>query len=143
MVFLDDINEGKKVKVAFYFNASEGDTLEIKIGISAVDEEGARKNLNQEIGDKTFEQVKTEAQNTWEQQLEKIVIESDNDNYKTNFYSALYHTMIAPNLYQDVDGRYRGMDLKVHQTKNFDYYTVFSLWDTFRAGICPLITQIV
>lgn len=141
MVFLDDFNEGKKVKVAFDFDASEGDTLEIKIGISAVDEEGARKNLNQEIGDKTFEQVKTEAQNTWEQQLEKIVIESDNDNYKTNFYSALYHTMIVPNLYQDVDGRYRGMDLKVHQTKNFDYYTVFSLWDTFRAAH-PLYTII-
>ena len=139
--FMGDVNNGKKVKVAFEFDASEGNTLEVKIGISAVDEDGARKNRRKEIENKIFEEIKTEAQNTWETQLEKIVIESNNSDYKTNFYSALYHTMIAPNLYQDVDGRYRGMDLKVHQTKDYDYYTVFSLWDTFRAAH-PLYTII-
>lgn len=139
--FMGDINNGKKVKVAFEFDASEGNTLEVKIGISAVDEEGARKNRRKEIENKIFEEIKTEAQNTWETQLEKIVIESNNSDYKINFYSALYHTMIAPNLYQDVDGRYRGMDLKVHQTKDYNYYTVFSLWDTFRAAH-PLYTII-
>ncbi len=113
----------------------------VSIGISAVDEEGALKNLNEEIGSKSFEQLKQEANDTWEKQLEKIVIESNNEDYKTNFYSALYHTMIAPNLYQDVDGRYRGMDLEIHQTNAFDYYTVFSLWDTYRAAH-PLYTII-
>ena len=141
MMFLNDNNEGENVKAAFEFDATSGNILEIKIGISAVDEEGARKNLRKEIENKTFEDIKTEAQNTWEKQLEKIVIESGNLNYKTIFYSALYHTMIAPNLYQDVDGRYRGMDLKIHQNKDFDYYTVFSLWDTYRAAH-PLYTII-
>jgi len=98
-------------------------------------------NLKEEIGAKTFNQVKMEAQNDWEQQLGKIVVESDNTDYKTNFYTSLYHTMLAPNLYQDVDGRYRGMDLDIHQTTAFDYYTVFSLWDTYRAAH-PLYTII-
>ncbi|MEQ6124880.1 GH92 family glycosyl hydrolase [Pseudotenacibaculum sp. MALMAid0570] len=111
----------------------------VKIGISPVDEEGAKKNLKAEIGDKSFDQVKKIAQEEWESQLEKIVIESTNNDYKTNFYTSMYHSMIAPNLYQDVDGKYRGMDLKVHETENFDYYTVFSLWDTYRAAH-PLYT---
>ncbi len=141
MVFLNDNNQGKKVKAAFEFDASIGDVLEIKIGISAVDEEGARKNLRTEIENKTFETIKSEAEKIWETQLEKIVIEGSDMDNKINFYSALYHTMIAPNLYQDVDGRYRGMDLKVHQNNDFEYYTVFSLWDTFR-GAHPLYTII-
>tara|TARA_R110002012_G_scaffold291564_1_gene486082 strand:+ start:94841 stop:97771 length:2931 start_codon:yes stop_codon:yes gene_type:complete len=141
MTFLNDTGEGKQVKVAFEFDAAESQSLEIKIGISAVDEAGAKQNLQKEIGEKTFDQVKTEAQKIWETQLEKIVIESDNADYKTNFYTSMYHTMIAPNLYQDVDGRYRGMDLEIHQTTDFDYYTVFSLWDTYRAAH-PLYTII-
>ncbi|MBT6704856.1 MAG: glycoside hydrolase family 92 protein [Flavobacteriaceae bacterium] len=128
-------------KTALTFNNPNNELVYIKIGISAVDEEGARKNLEEEIADKSFEDIKKEAQDTWEQQLEKIVIESSNSDYKTNFYTSLYHTMIAPNLYQDVDGRYRGMDLEIHTTKDFDYYTVFSLWDTYRATH-PLYTII-
>ncbi|WP_296315833.1 GH92 family glycosyl hydrolase [Winogradskyella sp. UBA3174] len=112
----------------------------VKVGISAVDEAGARKNLEGEIGDQSFEQVKKIAQDFWEKQLEKIVIESNDIDKKTNFYSALYHTMLAPNRYQDVDGRYRGMDLEIHNA-DFDYYTVFSLWDTYRAAH-PLYTII-
>ena len=131
----------KNKKAAFQFNNPKNEPVYVKIGISAVDEEGARKNLEAEIGEKTFDQVKEKAQSTWEKQLEKIVVESSNIDYKTNFYTALYHTMIAPNLYQDVDGRYRGMDLKIHETKNFEYYTVFSLWDTYRAAH-PLYTII-
>jgi len=141
MTFLNDVNEGKKVKVAFEFDPSESNILEIKVGISPVDEEGARKNRREELDGKSFGQVKNEAQNIWEQKLEKIVVESDNDDYKTNFYTSMYHVSIAPNLYQDVDGRYRGMDLKIHETKDFDYYTVFSLWDTYRAAH-PLYTII-
>lgn len=141
MTFLNDKGEGKNVKAAFEFDNSESSTLEIKIGISPVDEEGARKNYRAEIENKSFDQIKTEAQESWETQLEKIIVESNNKDYLTNFYTSLYHTMIAPNLYQDVDGRYRGMDLKVHQNTNFEYYTVFSLWDTYRATH-PLYTII-
>ncbi|MCK0178613.1 GH92 family glycosyl hydrolase [Flavobacteriaceae bacterium S0862] len=141
MTFLNDVNEGKKVKVAFEFDSSESNILEIKVGISPVDEEGASKNRREELNGKSFDDIKKEAQNTWEKQLEKIVVESDNDDYKTNFYTSMYHVSIAPNLYQDVDDRYRGMDLEIHETKEFDYYTVFSLWDTYRAAH-PLYTII-
>lgn len=131
----------KNKKAVFQFDNPKNEPVYVKIGISPVDEEGAKLNMQTEIGDKTFDQIKEEAQNVWEKQLEKIVVESDNKEYKTNFYTAMYHAMIAPNIYQDVDGRYRGMDLKVHETKKFDYYTVFSLWDTYRAAH-PLYTII-
>jgi len=133
----DPIHENK---VVFQFENPENNPVYIQVGISAVDTEGAKKNLDAEIGDKTFETIKDEAEKIWEKQLEKIVIESDSEANKVNFYTSLYHTMIAPNLYQDIDGRYRGMDLEIHQA-NFNYYTVFSLWDTYRAAH-PLYTII-
>ncbi|MBC2843527.1 GH92 family glycosyl hydrolase [Winogradskyella flava] len=127
-------------KAVLLFDNPNNEPLYVKTGISAVDEHGAKENMTAEIGNKDFETVKKEAQKYWENQLEKIVIESDDLDRKTNFYTALYHTMIAPNRYQDVDGRYRGMDLEIHQA-DFDYYTVFSLWDTYRAAH-PLYTII-
>lgn len=128
-------------KAVFQFDNPKNEPIYVKIGISAVDEEGAKRNMETEIGTKTFDEVKEIAQSTWEKQLEKIVIEDNNPDHKTIFYTALYHTMIAPNLYQDVDGRYRGMDMKIHKTDAFKYYTVFSLWDTYRAAH-PLYTLI-
>ena len=139
VVFLDGQTEGTKVKAAFIFDESQSDQIEVRIGISAVDEKGALANRVAEIGQKSFETVKAEANQKWNQQLQKITIEAEDQDTKVNFYTAMYHTMIAPNLYQDVDGQYRGMDLKVHQTDEFDYYTVFSLWDTYRATH-PLFT---
>mgnify|MGYP002712950771 CR=1 FL=1 len=141
VVYLSDKTEGKQVKAAFVFDEETSNTIEVKVGISAVDETGAEINLKQEIGNKTFEQIKTNAHEIWKKQLEKIVVESTNNDYKSIFYTCLYHTMIVPNLYQDVDGRYRGMDLNIHKTTDFDYYTVFSLWDTYRATH-PLYTII-
>ncbi|MDX6746304.1 GH92 family glycosyl hydrolase [Polaribacter sp. PL03] len=128
-------------KIALNFINPNNEPVILKVGISAVDIEGAKKNLDKEIGKYTFEQVKKIAEDFWENQLEKIVLEDDNKDNKTNFYTSMYHVSIAPNLYQDVDGRYRGMDLKIHETKDFDYYTVFSLWDTYRAAH-PLYTII-
>ena len=128
-------------KTAMSIHNPKNEHVYVKIGISAVDIEGAKKNLYKEIGDKTFNEVKKAAQETWENQLEKIVIEDKNKDNKVNFYTAMYHAMIAPNLYQDVDSRYRGMDLEIHKTNDFDYYTVFSLWDTYRAAH-PLYTII-
>ncbi len=126
---------------AFEFDEREGEILEVKVGISAVDEQGARENMEAEIGNKSFDEVRAEIQEKWERQLEKVVVESEDQDQKTVFYTSLYHTMLAPNLYQDIDGRYRGMDLKIHKTTDFSYYTVFSLWDTYRATH-PLYTII-
>ena len=127
-------------KAVLVFDNPNNEPIIVKTGISAVNEIGALKNLVAEIDTKDFETVKKEAQKYWELQLDKIVIESDDTDKKTNFYSALYHTMLAPNRYQDVDGQYRGMDLGIHQA-DFDYYSVFSLWDTYRATH-PLYTII-
>ncbi|MEM6517191.1 MAG: GH92 family glycosyl hydrolase, partial [Bacteroidota bacterium] len=129
------------LKAALSVNNPKNEPVYIKVGISAVDIEGAKANMISEIGNKDFETLKKETQAEWEKHLEKIVIEDKDQDNKINFYSALYHTMLAPNLYQDVDGRYRGMDLNIHKTENFDYYTVFSLWDTYRAAH-PLYTII-
>ena len=134
-------NHKKAQRVGLKLNNPKNETVYVKVAISSVDEEGARKNFEAEVANKNFETIKKETQAEWESQLSKIVIEGNNINNKTNFYSALYHTMLAPNLYQDVDGRYRGMDLKIHETKDFSYYSVFSLWDTFRAAH-PLYTII-
>jgi predicted alpha-1,2-mannosidase len=128
-------------QMAFIFDNPNNDPIIVSVGISAVDEGGAFKNLREEIGSDDFSRIKNRANRMWENQLSKIIIESPNDEYKTTFYSALYHTMLAPNLYHDVDKRYRGIDMKIHQNKNFDYYTVFSLWDTYRAAH-PLYTII-
>ena len=128
-------------KIALKFINPNNDPVIIKIGISAVDIEGAKKNLKGEIGNQTFEHVKRTAQDFWEMQLEKIVVEDSNDDYKVNFYTSMYHVASAPNLYQDVDGRYRGMDNEIHRSVGFDYYTVFSTWDTYRAAH-PLYTII-
>ncbi|WP_411766789.1 GH92 family glycosyl hydrolase [Winogradskyella sp. A3E31] len=134
-------SDDNPLKAALSINNPNNEDVIVKVGISPVDIEGAKRNMETEIGNKDFETVKKEVQEEWESQLEKIVIESNDLDKKTNFYSALYHTMIAPNLYQDVDGRYRGMDLEIHETQDFDYYTVFSLWDTYRAAH-PLYTII-
>ncbi|ARN70955.1 glycosyl hydrolase family 92 [Nonlabens tegetincola] len=127
--------------MALEFDNPNNEPITIKIGISPVDEAGARRNLETEIGDKSFDEIRQLANETWEKELSKIVVEDDNENNLTNFYTSLYHTMIAPNLYQDVDGRYRGMDLEIHQSNEFNYYTVFSMWDTYRAAH-PLYTII-
>ena len=125
-------------KAAFVFEVEEDENIGVKVGISAVSIEGARNNLEIELSD--FAKLKTNAEEAWTKALSKIEIESDDKDKKTIFYSALYHTMIAPNLFSDADGKYRGMDLQVHESEH-EVYTVFSLWDTFRATH-PLYTII-
>ncbi len=144
--------KGTNVKGYVKFDANvEGEENEIimaKVGISAVSIEGARKNLQEEMphssrGSKDWivDFSKEETQADWLQQLNKIQIEGGTEDQKTIFYTALYHTMIAPNLFTDVDGKYRGMDNQIHTAEGFDRYTVFSLWDTYRAAN-PLYTLI-
>ena len=126
------------VNAQFNFENSEQELL-VKVGISSVSMEGAQKNLEQEIPDWNFETVRNAAKKTWEKELQKVDVEGGTNDQKTIFYTALYHSFLAPNLFMDVDGQYRGTDLKVHQAKGFDNYTIFSLWDTFR-GTHPLYT---
>lgn len=121
--------EGMKAAVSF----GEGDSLKVKVAISAVGEQGAKANLEAELQHWNFEQAKGETKAAWEKQLNKIVVEGGDDAQKEVFYTALYHTMIAPNLYQDADGQFRSTDLQVHQDEGFTNYTVFSLWDTYRS----------
>ncbi len=131
--------KGKNVKGFVRFNTSENEEVLVKVGISAVSIEGAKKNLLAEIPDWDFNKTKNEASNLWEKSLGKIKVDGGTVDQKTVFYTALYHTMIHPNIFMDIDGKYRCMDNKIHQTKDFNYYTVYSLWDTYRA-LHPLFT---
>jgi predicted alpha-1,2-mannosidase len=109
------------------------------MGVSTVSSENALENLIFEIPHWNFEKVKKEAENKWNQELSKIAITTDDLKKKRVFYTAMYHTMIAPNLYQDVNGEYRGTDKVVYKDTSFTNYTLFSLWDTYRAAH-PLYT---
>ena len=129
-------------KVLLHFNTKAGEEVYVKVGISAVDIDGARKNVEAEIPEWDFNGVRKAARASWNDYLAKIDIDTDNKDQKTMFYTALYHTGMQPNLFTDVDGRYLGMDMKAHQgSVNEPMYTVFSLWDTFRA-YHPLMTII-
>ncbi|MBQ48397.1 MAG: hypothetical protein CMP10_13335, partial [Zetaproteobacteria bacterium] len=108
--------------------------LKVKIGISAVDTDGACRNLSSEIAGWDLEQVRTKTENEWQTWLGRVAIEDPNEDRKRIYYTGLYHTLLAPNIYMDVDGRYRGMDYKVRQgSLEQPYYTIYSLWDTYRA----------
>ena len=122
------------------FNTAEGEQLLVKIGISPVSTDGARMNLDTEIRGWNFDKVRRDAREAWNKALSKIRIEADGD-IPTIFYTALYHCMIAPSIYNDVDGSYRGSDDKIYEKADFDNYTTFSLWDTYRAEM-PLLSII-
>lgn len=161
------------------FQEDRGEELLIKVAISYVSIEGARKNLEAELLHWDFDKVRADAKAAWNKELSKIEVSGGTDDQTSIFYTALYHTMIHPSLFNDVDGRYKGHDGKIHQlpgygvssptvredalqksaheqgrnryaTKNppanaggsdTEHYTVFSLWDTFRATH-PLYTII-
>lgn len=120
---------------------SDKEPLLIKTGFSFVSIAGAKMNLEAEINHWNFDKQKDLAREIWNKAFSKIEVESIDEDKLTVFYTALYHVMIQPNLAMDIDKQYRGRDNKIHTAKDFDYYTVFSLWDTFRAAH-PLYTII-
>jgi len=128
---------GRTVVAYFDFDSRVHEPLVVKVALSAVSTEGALKNLQAEAGDKTFEQIRQETQAEWERQLASIQVQGTDDQ-RTMFYTSLYHTMINPSVYSDVDDRYRGVDGNIHEGQGFQNYTVFSLWDTYRA-LHPLL----
>ena len=129
-------------KVLLQFPTAQNEEVLVKVGVSAVDMDGARKNVEAEIPGWDFDGVRSAARQAWNDYLSKIDIRTQNADQRTMFYTALYHTGLQPNLFTDADGRYFGMDLKPHQgSVDEPVYTIFSLWDTFRA-YHPLMTII-
>jgi hypothetical protein len=126
--------------MSFSKQVKKREKILVKVSLSPTGFEGAKLNSS-EIKGWDFDKVKVAAEQLWNKQLSKIEITESDLDKKTIFYTALYHTMVQPNIAQDIDGKYRGRDNKIHQTEGFDYYSVFSLWDTFRAAH-PLYTLI-
>lgn len=133
-------NGDEELKISFSKTVKKGEKILVKVALSPTGYEGAKLNMS-EIKDWDFNKVKADAEKLWDKQLAKIEITETNKDKLAVFYTALYHTMVQPNIAQDIDGKYRGRDNKIHKAEGFDYYSVFSLWDTFR-GAHPLYTMI-
>ncbi len=142
--------EGSGTQVGAWvdYNTSENENIEVKVGISYTSIAQAKLNLETEIPHWDFNKVRGEASTKWNMALEKIEVEMDNGTgateakqKKTTFYSAMYHALLFPATFSDVDGKYMGLDNQVHTAKDFIYRSDFSLWDTFRAEM-PLLTLI-
>ena len=132
-VNVSDSVKSKQLKAILSFDIEDGEEVLAKVGISFVDYQGAKNNLENEIPDWNFDTVRNNAHETWKSHLNKIQVEGGTEDEKTIFYTSLYHASLSPYLFSDVDGRYRGMDKKIHQSGGKNIYTVFSTWDTFRA----------
>ncbi len=123
---------GRDVTAYFKFDTASEQELVVKVALSAVSTEGALKNLKAEAEGRSFEELADAARGLWDNELSMFEIEGTEDQ-KPMFYTSLYHTMINPSVYMDVDGSYRGLDHNIHKADGFTNYTVFSLWDTYRA----------
>ena len=134
------LEENERDTIGIFSVASTSQPLLVKVGISAVSVENARENLQQELPGWNFASVVSKANADWNRELSKIAIKTQDERAKRIFYTALYHTMIAPSVFSDVNGEYRGADGKTHKS-DFTDYTTFSLWDTYRAAF-PLMTLI-
>ena len=132
---------GREIRAWFDFEMKKGEALLVKFAMSSVSTEGALNNLREEIPGWDFDVAKDEGQEKWEQELSRITVETMNEEDKRVFYTALYHTFLTPVVYEDVDGRYRGLDQNIHKSDDFTNYTIFSLWDTYRA-LHPLFNLI-
>ena len=137
--FKGEERKGDYVKGFLEFSTKSNENIMVKMGISTVSSKNALENMMIELPHWDFSKVKKDAEKKWEKELSKIKIKTDDIKKKRVFYTAMYHTMIAPNLYQDVNGEYRGTDKVVYKDTTFTNYTLFSLWDTYRAAH-PLYT---
>ena len=123
---------GKKIRMYFDFKTEEAEKIQIKFALSPVSQGNALENMQTEIQDWDFEKVKKQAQETWNKELNKIAITAS-PAIKVNFYTGMYHTLINPTVYTDVNGQYKGLDQEIHVAEGFTNYSTFSLWDTYRA----------
>lgn len=133
--------KGKTSRAIFKFNLKTISALLVRTGISSVSCENAVANLKNDIKDWNFENLKKESEKEWNKQLSKIEVKSTNKHLLKTFYTALYHSLLAPIIFNDVNGEYKGADGNIHTAKDYTKYSIFSLWDTFRAEH-PLFTII-
>lgn len=131
--------QGLNVKAFVGFDTSDNAPVEVKVAISAVDHEGACKNLKAEIPGWNFDEIRQQAFEAWNNELGKVRVKGGTPEQMEVFYTAMYHAYLQPNTFMDVDRRYRGMDKNTHTAEDFTNYTVFSLWDTYRTWH-PLMT---
>ncbi len=132
---------GKQVYADLTFDLEYGESLLVKVALSPVSIENAKENLKAELPGWDFSIASAEANIAWDKELKKIQIETQDDRLKRIFYTAMYHTMVAPSVFCDVNGDYRGADGEMYENDGFTNYTTFSLWDTYRAAH-PLMTII-
>ena len=121
------------------FTTTEGEQIGVKVALSSTSIEGARKNFDAEVAATDFDAVRKTTYDKWNTEIRKIRIEGATPEQEEIFYTAMYHMYVAPSLFSDVDGTYRGADQEIHQNPGHDTYTTFSLWDTYRAKL-PLMT---
>lgn len=133
--------QGTHIKAFVGFETASDESIEVKVSLSSVDADGAKANMVAELPDWGFDGTRQQAYDTWNEALKKIRVRGGTSDQTTVFYTALYRTFLQPNTFNDVDGRFRGMDREVHQSDGDTRYTVFSLWDTYRAWH-PLMTII-
>lgn len=124
---------GKQLRMYFDFATAEGEKLKVKFALSPVSTRNALQNMQEEIPHWNFETTKSEAQAAWNKELNKIQVQTLNEEDKINFYTAMYHAALMPTVYMDVNGEYKGLDQNVHKAESFTNYTSLSLWDTYRA----------
>ncbi|MFH0759926.1 MAG: GH92 family glycosyl hydrolase [Bacteroidota bacterium] len=124
---------GRQIRAWFDFDVKPGEALLVKMALSPVSTDGAVKNLIAEASGRSFDTLRKQSREAWNRELGKIRVETMTEEHKKVFYTALYHAFLCPMTYMDVDGQYRGLDQNNHQAKGFTNYTVFSLWDTYRA----------
>lgn len=132
---------GTKIGAFLEYDTEEGEEVLVRVGISYVSVEGARKNLEAEIPHWDFDKTRNEARETWNKELSRIKIDGATEDQKQIFNTALYHSLLAQYISQDVDGKYWGSDQQVHEAKGYDFYGSFSCWDTYRSQH-PLMTFI-
>jgi predicted alpha-1,2-mannosidase len=131
--------KGTNLQAVLSFPGSNGKAVVVKVGLSSVSIDNARKNLQAEVVDFDFNHIKNTTQQQWEKALSAYQISGGTPEQLTNFYTAAYHTMVTPNIISDVNGEYRGADMRTYQSANNKVYSTFSIWDTFRAWN-PLMT---
>lgn len=131
----------RKVHGRFDFDTRAGEQILVKVGLSATGVAGAAANLAAEQQGWDFEGVRERARQAWREQLDKVQVRMADEHQLRTFYTAMYHTMIAPSVFCDIDGSYQGSDYQVHTSPGFTNYTTYSLWDTYRAAH-PLMTII-
>lgn len=132
---------GTHVRAHLDFSTGENESVMLKVALSPVSTENAILNLQEEAPHNNFERYRKAANDLWENELRKIQAEFQLPDDKISFYTAMYHTLLEPTVYSDVDGSYRGLDQNTHSASGFTNYTTFSLWDTYRA-LHPLFNLI-